>query len=264
MKRALPVVIVLLLMSTFLMAFRLPASGSTADPTVTAISGDMDFAVTIVAPTSLAGAVASGESRVYPLGYTDGSLQFIGKALVLSGVSGGSESVCFPFADYVYGWRGAVHTWTGSAWLPLTTSFSEGSEGVATKACTTVFGDGTYALLAYYSSSDAPVKAAAYVVPGCIMDVSLGGYGYDGPDGGTIRVLATFPGLLDDVEYSWEVTSASPASSMPGLPISGTYTPFFGYVVTSDMPYESYPSSMVIKIFDGDVCHAGFFRLSLG
>lgn len=257
MKKLVPFVIVLTLMSSFLMAFRLPSANTPADPTVKAISGDMDFTATVVLPSSLDGAVASGESKVYPFGYTDGSMQFVGKAVVISGVSGGSESVCFSFDDYNYGWRGSVYEWTGSTWQSISTTLIEGEDGTATRACATVFGNGTYALLAYYSVADAPTKSGTITVPGCTMDVTLEGYGYDGPDGGTIRLLVAFPGIENGVTYDWEVTSAYPEDTMTSLPASGSYFVTFGDVVTDDLPYTSYPRYLIVKVFDEGTCHAG-------
>lgn len=260
MKKLIPVITLLMIMSVFLMAFTTPAANSPAGPTATAINGDMDFIVTVVTPSTLPGAVVAPEQPVYPVGHTDGSLQFSGKALILSGFDGGSVSVCFPFADYDFGWRGSIYQWTGSSWQALSTTFTQGEEGAATKGCTVVYGNGTYALLAYFSSKDAPAKAPEITVPGCIMDVTMGGYGYGGPDGGTLRLSLKFPGIANDVIYDWEVTSASPVDAMTDLPASGSYLVTFGYVITSDMPYDSYPTYLIAKIYDGDTCHAGVLR----
>ncbi len=260
MKRLIPAITLLMIMSVFLMAFTTPAANTPAGPTATAINGDMDFTVTVVAPSTLPGAVTAPEQPVYPAGHTDGSLQFSGKALILSGFDGGSVSVCFPFGDYDYGWRGSIYQWTRSGWQALSTTFTQGEDGAATKGCTVVYGNGTYALLAYFSKADAPSKAAEITVPGCIMDVSLNGYGYDGPDGGTLRLLIEFPGMTDDVTYDWEVTSASPEGAMTDLPASGSYLVTFGSIVTSDMPYSRYPTYLIAKIYDGEICHAGVLR----
>lgn len=260
MKKVAPAIALVMVLSVFLMAFTVPAANTPAGPTATAVSGDMDFTVSVVAPSTLSGAVVAPEQPVYPVGYADGSLQFIGKALILSDFNGGAVSVCFPFSEYDFGWRGAVYGWSGSQWQSISTTFTEGEEGVATKACATVYGNGTYALLAYYNTADAPKKQAEIIVPDCIMDVSLNGYGYDGPDGGTLRLLLSFPGITDGVSYNWEVTSASPAGAMTDLPASGSYLVTFGFIVTSDMPYDRYPTYLIVKIFDEGTCHAGVLR----
>jgi len=263
MKRIKVLALLVLAASLFLSAFVLPSARETTwpDPTVTTLSGDESYTVSIVSPASLAGAYIGSGGFPLPVGFNEGDRQFGGKALVVKGVSVGTQTACFALPTYNAGWRGAVYQWIGSAWQPLVTSFSDSKEGSTVQACATIFGNGTYAFLMYYDPSLASSRAEAtpFVIEGCTMDLDLGGWGADGPDGGTLRLLLSFPDIVDGVEYSWRVTAVTPAGVMGALPISGTYTPSFGFIVTSDMAYTSYPDTIVVEVRDTDYCHAALF-----
>lgn len=265
MKRINLIVIAALVASLFLSAYVIPLKSKPdwPAPVVTTLNGDAEYTVTIVNPAQLAGATVGGQGYPLPVGFPSGEKKFGGDAVIISGVSGGSQSVCFAFPTYTAGWRGSIYQWAGSAWQALSTTFSEGSDGTPELACTTVYGNGTYALLIYFSAADAPVSASAIntSTDDCIMDLRRIGLSFDSPDRTAIQARVGFIGMADGVKYTWVIIEAEPAGVFGALPISGTGTSQFGYVSTGYLPIDPLPTSMLISIRAGGVCHAG--RISL-
>lgn len=127
-----------------------------ADPTVTPLTGDTDFSITLLNPKSLEGAYIGSAGFPLPTGFIEGEKQFGGQALMLSGADLGSQKICFALPTYQYGWRGAIHRWDGTMWVKLGSEVMLGDDGSPTLYCSVIYGDGTYALLIGYDPALAP------------------------------------------------------------------------------------------------------------
>jgi hypothetical protein len=262
MKRINVLVIMVLAASLFLSASVLPARVNTtwSDPVVTTLSGDETYTVSTASPASLAGAFIGNGGYPLPVGFNEGDRQFGGDALIIKNVSFGTELACFAFPTYSAGWRGAIYQWTGSAWNALATSFIDASDGSGVLGCATIFGNGTYALLVYFSPANAPVADSAAVintsVEDCTMDARLTGWGF-GPDRESLQMYVTYPGIVNGVKHTWVIIEAEPVGVFGTLPISGTGTSGSGYVSTGHRPIDPLPTSMLISLRTGSTCHAG-------
>lgn len=116
------------------------------DPVVTPVSGDQDFNVTYKDPAKLKGTESLESGLIVPAGFA-GEMQFGGKAVILHGLSYGSARACFPFPNYLDGWRGDVYQWMSGKWVKQSTAITLGKESTPTTACVPVTSDGTYALI---------------------------------------------------------------------------------------------------------------------
>ncbi len=151
-------IVALLIASLFLSAFIIEPTIVWPDPTVAAISGDTDFVASVTDPLKLSGTYKNDVGTPVPTGFPAGEIQFGGNGLVLKDVTSGSQSLCFSFPTYRYGWRGSIYQWNGSKWVKLATTITERNEGAPALACTTVYGNGTYALLIGFYPDLAPIS----------------------------------------------------------------------------------------------------------
>jgi hypothetical protein len=263
MKKVALVSVVALLFSLLLSAFVAPPKNNNKwpDPTVTVLSGDTEYTVTLLGTDKLAGAFKGASGFPVPSGFHDGDKQFGGKALTISGVSYGSERVCFALPNYAYGWRGSVYQWNSTSWTALATDIIEGKDGAATLACSTVYGNGTYALLVAFDISKAKTKpTSAPVGDGCIHDISSAGWGRG-------DTLATFgfkirgAASLDGVSANWTISETTPALAFGTPSISGTsiFQSWGGpdaYIFTGDVPYAIFPTHLTFTVYLEDGCHS--------
>lgn len=118
-------------------------------PVITPLSGDQDFSVTYLNLNQMPGSVLNSNGTPLPTGFTNGEKQFDGWGAVVSGLRYGSASACFPISGISKGWGGQVGQWDGSKWVLLETTITTPEESNISKACTTIYGDGTFALLSW-------------------------------------------------------------------------------------------------------------------
>jgi hypothetical protein len=219
MKRTLFTVFSFVIMFCFVLASfgTVKASAAPSDPVVTPISGDLVFTTQVVAPFTLSAAVVADGDRYLPAGYASGDLQFIGNAVIVSGFDGGTASACFSNPDYRFGWHGTVHQWLNGKWTPLPTTTTEGTEGLSATACATIYGSGTYALLAGYKT---PENGNCPKVS--FVDLGINPYTYGMTIFG-IAIVGDFPLTLipAGTPVSFKITNISPAGSLSG-PLTGS------------------------------------------
>jgi len=210
----------LLIVFSFLLTGFMPAQAvSWSSPTVVALTGDDSFIATTTDPSMLAG-VYKGEKGFYlPTGFPEDDYQFGGNALVLSGVTFGTEKLCFSFPTYNYGWRGSIYQWTGTKWGKLVTIITEGQEGGAAQACATIYGNGTYALLVGFDQKLAPVVKVP--VEDCVEDLKISAW--EGDILGIHRFYFMFVGTYQpeiDTPFTWVISNVKPAGYI--TPLSGS------------------------------------------
>jgi hypothetical protein len=131
-----------------------------SEPTVTPLTGDTGFSITLLNPESLEGAFIGTAGFPLPTGFIEGEKQFGGQALKLSGAGAGTQKLCFSLPTYQYGWRGNIYQWDGTMWVKLGSEVTLGDDGSPTLYCSTIYGDGTYALLIGYDPALAPAPRA--------------------------------------------------------------------------------------------------------
>jgi hypothetical protein len=127
----------------------------------------------------------------------------------------GKANACFPFGNYAYGWRGNVYQWNGSKWAKLDTVVTKGNDGSPALACATIYGSGTYALLDWYSSQDAPQGAAMKEctnTPFVLAEID-----YNAQE----KYLVFLGGIIDTVlpvgtPVSYQIFNISPAGAVTG------------------------------------------------
>jgi hypothetical protein len=159
-----PVLIVCaLVLSVFspAMAKPLPPENKLPDPMVTWVTGDNEFTTTFLSTVQLPG--TSGADAYLPLGdWPEGEKLFGDKGVALSGFSYGSVSICFPVFTANMGWSYAVGVFDGSQWNALPTSITKQEETPNSWACSTVYANGTYALLKWWGNSNLSLQACGF------------------------------------------------------------------------------------------------------
>lgn len=126
-----------------------PISNSTAlpDPTVTPVSGNTKFDVSLLSMLELPGATTLDSGLLVPTGFPSGEKQFEGKGVQISGFTYGSAKACFPVVGVSLGWGGKVGTWDGTKWKLLPTTITAVDEQPYSLACATISANGTYAMI---------------------------------------------------------------------------------------------------------------------
>jgi hypothetical protein len=107
--------------------------------------------------TNLPGTALLDSGKYSPVGFKAGDVQFGGSGLAVSGlVYPTTAKVCFPFSGYRYQWEGVISQWNGSKWVALTTTFPTDGDGSVNWACASGVGNGTYALITWYTGPVEP------------------------------------------------------------------------------------------------------------
>jgi hypothetical protein len=228
MKKFVPAFIAFVLAFSLVLADLTPAQAATkwGDPTVTPITGDTEFTITLLDPAKI-GSYKGDSGLTIPDGFLDGEKQFGGKLLILKGVSLGSESLCYPFPTYQYGWRGFLARWDGAKWVKLATSITPGKESAPAMACTTIYGDGTYGLIVSYSDEDAPA---------CGLELLYVRLGFSGNTTGnqesrSLQVSLPYvlvyeavikPNLPDGTAVTYAIQGITPAGFLSGDDLTAT------------------------------------------
>lgn len=257
MKRIASIAIALILAVSFLLAGYSPAQAESgqANFNVTVLTGDATFTAKGASPSSLGAAVFQGENdKFLPVGFPKGEKAFSGNALILSDISYGSQKTCFSFPGYSYGWRGSIYAWGNNAWKALETSIAEGSDGSTSQACTTTYGNGTYALIVYFVKSEAAKPKET-----CAADLDYDSMELDG-------FSETFSGIFrfngsevpaPGTTFTWKITNLDPAGYFWPLSGSGVIDSFgFANISGVNFSLSSWyvPFSFDLKIFTPE-CH---------
>jgi hypothetical protein len=219
MKKFVPAFIAFALAFSLVIAGFTPAQAATkwGDPTVTPISGDTEFTITLLYPSKI-GSYKGESGLTIPEGYLDGEKQFGGKLLVLKGVSYGTQTLCFPFPTYASGWRGSIASWNSTKWVIFATSFTPGKEGAATLACTTIYGDGTYGLIVNFSDEDAPAASEECLTQGFTTSQMNWNWG-----AGILNIDLWYLGDKPlGTKVKWSVVDILPIGSIWGTGLSGS------------------------------------------
>jgi hypothetical protein len=219
MKRTLLTVFSFVIMFCFVLTSfgSVQAYSEPTDPVVTPVSGDLEFTTQVVAPLTLGAAVVADGDRYLPAGYAKGDLQFIGNAVIVSGFDSGTATACFSNPGYRFGWIGNVYQWLNGKWNLLPTTTTEGVEDLSATACTTIYGSGTYALLAGYKTPEGGQCPK-------ISFVSLGIFPYaEGMTLFGIAIVGDFPltWAPAGTPVSFKISNISPAGSLSG-PMTGS------------------------------------------
>ena len=154
MKKSLSILTGSLLVLSMLFSINTTASAipitppSQPDPVVTPVSGDMDFATTVVSIVALPGTTNFGLLPV-PVGFPAGEAQYGGDGVRVSGMDSGKATACFSIATVKInqGWDGKIAVWNGVKWVKLATTITPLDESPNSLACATITGNGTYAFI---------------------------------------------------------------------------------------------------------------------
>jgi hypothetical protein len=145
------------------------ASGlSVMDPMAVSSNPDLQFSTKTLTPVELPGTTNNSSGMFLPLGFPDGQKQFDGNSLMVSGLKEGETvNLQFDFPLYSYKWSGTIYMWSGSEWMPLDTTVTQGADGSRNWATTNGVGNGVYALLMGYHgpAHHAPVEEVASTPP---------------------------------------------------------------------------------------------------
>jgi len=166
MKKSLFQLLTFVLVLTLLLgSFGSVKAAAGDDPTVTPVSGDMEFTTEIIPIASLPGTYELANHMLVPVGFPDGEAQFEGPGIAVLGMDHGKATVCFSLYTLAVqqGWGGKVGLWNGSKWVKLETSITTGTdEAAATLACAPIAGNGTYAFIKYVVAPDLLPKGPVY------------------------------------------------------------------------------------------------------
>jgi len=190
-----------------------------ADPVVTPLKGDSDFTVNVIDPITLQyGITQTSRGLTVPSGFLTGEKQFGGNAVTIKGLENGTASVCFSFPSYRYGWKGDTYQWNGTTWVLMPSTVTEGVEGGAATVCTTISGDGTYALLIGYTLP--PARKSS--LPECTtpLEVQFFSAPLMIPDNPTLALVVigvmTAPGFPEGSRISYSIFDVTPAGALSG------------------------------------------------
>ena len=172
----------------------------------------------------LPGTVLGSSGLILPVNNSTGEIQFNGDGVKITGLTGGSASLCFNTYSSNSEWVSVIYHWSGEKWEKMDTSLTDYAESSVAKACSTIYSDGTYALLISYTSKEVsikPCKDILFIYP-YLGDPEEG----DLPDnffyieGGVV-----YPGLPVGTHVSYHLRNISPKGSLTGsLSASGIVT----------------------------------------
>jgi hypothetical protein len=219
-KRAIFVLSVSLVLCLLLTTFSsAQASVLHDDPVVTVITGGTALTTTTIALEKLPGSYLGSDGLTLPVGGNPGEKQFGGDGILVTGLTGGSASLCFPAPSPRYGWHGVVSQWDGSKWIALATTTSESEEGINAKACATIYYDGTYALIMSYST---PANQAMSRCPNIdFIYPYYDEYRSETRDGWIITGGVVFPALPVGTSVTYRLLNIDPNNLTGSLSASG-------------------------------------------
>lgn len=242
------IIVLCMLLSTFGVVKAAPLHN---DPVVTVISGGENLKSTVVPFGNLPGIVVGDSGLILPINSPNGDMQFGGDGIQLSGLAGGSASVCFSMLPTRYGWSGIVYQYNGTKWVKLDTVVTESEEALDAKVCATVYSDGFYALILGFKEPIKEDKAKkqikectniTFIYPDLIEDEELprlyipGGFVY--------------PSLPLGTKVTYELLNIDPPNSLTGpgtkasgIVIRGEFDPEIPNVEFPKGTYLDYSSS---------------------
>ncbi|MPM82531.1 hypothetical protein SDC9_129592 [bioreactor metagenome] len=184
----------------------------------------------------LPGTLLGSTGLTLPVNNPSGEIQFNGDGIQISGLAGGSASVCFNTLASSSGWVSAIYRWTGEKWEKLDTTQSNYAESSQANACSTVYSDGTYALLMSYTFKDVEIKKCKnieFIYP--YLSDPIDG---EEPDNFFyVKGGVVYPGLPLGTRVTYQLINISPKGSLTGsLKASGVVT----NNIKIDMPGKFY------------------------
>ncbi len=188
-------------------------------PVITPLTGDKEFTIKTLDPIALTdGTSKTANNLVVPAGFPLGQKQFGGEVALVKDFDGGTARACFSLPNYRYGWDGGIFQWNGTKWAALPSTLTEGKEGGPATVCTTIYGNGTYALITGFAH---PEKAFGNL-PVCSEDFEAFTVPFivDG-DGETFETFAFIVLLInksfpEGTRISYNVINVTPAGSLSG------------------------------------------------
>ena len=260
MKRSIVILMASVMVLSFLLASFSTAKASSGwtNPTVTPLSGDIDFTTKILAPSNAPGTFLAANGLIYPIGINEGDRQFGGEILSVSGMDFGAATACFSFPTYSYGWRGSIAKWDGAKWIELVTNVNDGKDGTPS-ACATIYTSGTYGLMIGYNKDLVPVKTE-----NCTQDLrDVYMFWNNTGEGYLYTIGLEFTGTIQPAEgdpFTWVISNQTPTadylSPVSGSGIVGLRWGEDPYVVIPDL-YFSGPQadhSFTLRIYTPE-CH---------
>ncbi|MEA5077826.1 MAG: hypothetical protein VB013_04575 [Anaerolineaceae bacterium] len=224
-KKGLFLVVFFVVISLLLSAFSAVKASPLQDQgTVTLLSGGTSMQTKTIRMEELPGTVVGNSGLFLPVNNPSGEIQFNGDGIQISGLAGGSASVCFNTLASSSGWVSAIYRWTGEKWNKLDTTQSNYAESNQAKACSTVDSDGTYALLMSYTFKDVEIKKCKnieFIYP--FLGEPKEGEDPDNffyVEGGVV-----YPGLPLGTRVTYQLININPKGSLTGsLKASGYVT----------------------------------------
>ena len=217
MKKSLGVFLVIIIL---LVSVQTVFADSSSAPSVTSLTGDSHFSVTLVSLNNLPGSKLNSNGLLIPTGFGNGEKQFNGEGVLVSGLSYGSASACFPIKGITQGWGGKVGKWNGSKWVFLPTSVTTPAESDHSIACATISSDGTYALLSWVVDPSKIVNNSNPYQPTCSFTVTSVDNITSGPSEGPeyfttslTGISIDYPGITTGVPVTVSLISSNPSGS---------------------------------------------------
>jgi hypothetical protein len=241
----------MLLLTSTLTALAAPLSDSAK---VTPLSGIENFTSVSISPENLPGTLLNEGGAILPAGFAAGEKEFSGDGIQVSNLTG-SANLCFPLANYQFGWSGSVYLWWNGKWTALPTITTPSVESSGASACTTIYENGTYALLVEYHT---PVKNEVSRIKACNF-IQMTKLISESPVDGQISLEAyIFAGVFDlakfplGMEVKYKILNVSPAGSLTGDLAGTTQVAFTEMDGATSIAALQFEDGTVLN-FSGDV-----------
>jgi hypothetical protein len=217
LKKCLGVFLIVVLL---LVSVQTVFADSSSTPRVTSLTGDNKFSVTLISINDLPGSTLNSSGLILPVGFGNGEKQFNGEGVLVSGLSYGTASACFPIKGITQGWGGKVGRWNGSKWVLLPTTVTTPTDSDHSIACATITSDGPYALLSWVvDPSKLPSSSNPYQ-PTCSFSVTSVDINTSGPLEYTdyyttdlMGISINYPGITTGVTVTVTLLSSNPSGS---------------------------------------------------
>ncbi len=238
------------------------------DPFVTPITGDKEFTTEVLPIVQFPGTTEVNQ-KLLPVGFPAGEAQFEGSGVVVKGMENGKATVCFTISSVKVnqGWGGKIGRWDGSKWVLLSTTITTPDEAIASYACTTITGDGTYAFISWVVDSsklstmqECPFEFGidSFWITGVWAD---SGTGYtDSVTGMEFYATQDISGMPITVQYLYSIPGTD-SEGVPSFSWGGTASG------TASLDYGSYYEMDVdpyIDYFRTYESHLEYYRVTIG
>lgn len=206
-------IIVCMLFSVFSTAKAAPLQ---AGAVVTPINGAISLQTKIVRLEDLPGTVMGSSGSYLPASSPTGDRQFYGDGIAVSGLTGGSASLCMNAPVSTSGWTGTLYKWTGSKWEKLATVNTDLPESTLASACSVIYSDGTYAMMMAYKEPPKPVLTKCTNIDFIFPDL---GDPHDGDEPDNFYYVEggiVYPGLPVGTKVAYQLLNITPVGTLSG------------------------------------------------